>query len=939
LISYRAKIEKKKQQQQLQQQPTKPKTEKSRIFNSSDEDDDDLFDGAKNDENLKNVQSTKTLVGELSTKIVDKKSRGVESSSSSDDSEKSEDRNAETSKTSNPMPPSTFLGELSSRIVAKSKVVSQNGTLSSFSSQEVKVAATEPAAKPVVLSTQKPDLKEGLQNPAKPASAPKKEKSIFDTGSSSSSENEVKEALFKKPEPVPLLEKPDPVPTFKKPDPVPAKTEPAQQPQQPAKSKDAKSLFGSDSDSDDLFSSSRLVKPKILAPKKEEPKILAPKKEEKKKIGLFSSDDEDLGLPAASKVSKSQTVDSKSALKEVVNQNVMKSSELAKVNQIEPKEIKNATAEVVVKQIAEPKKTKSLFEDSDSSSDDDMDILFKKASTTNKPSPDVAKAKAKNLFSESSEEEDPIFGVPKKSETPNSVAEKSNSLPKEKASKTKSEEMEKAKIVETKKMEFLAKAAIIKLPSSSEQKSNENVENKTLAENDESSSDIKVDKKVDEKADKNADEVDDDEADGNVMSMKKDLKFKDILTAKLAKGPKVVGKQRKTSNSKDENSLKSQEQKLNPEDQQPVKQQQQQQQQQKQQQKPIDKVEPEKKKSELPAPVQKVEKIVAEKQTPKSQISNVEKVETSPDLESVSVNTLESLTKSRAKLPNNRRAPTRKGLKAMSQSGHDQADSSVKPVDLVKPVDHFKPLDLVKPVVHVKPVDQVEPTDLVKPEDHLKPGGQVKPGDNVKPVDHVKPDDPDSKPKQVNPLVQLSPEGSVVVQSEIPKSAAPLQDVHSTKKVSEKSIEIKTEAVTTQEPKTDLIKAVSEPVKMASSKSANSLRNEVESKPTIKTPETNSSSSLKPVSKTDNLPTETTLPTNVASSSGKSVESSDEDLFGPPPMPEVIKSNRDPLFGSQSSDDDDDLFAAKNVSKIPSKTSRGIFEDGTDDDDDLFASH
>jgi hypothetical protein len=56
-------------------------------------------------------------------------------------------------------------------------------------------------------------------------------------------------------------------------------------------------------------------------------------------------------------------------------------------------------------------------------------------------------------------------------------------------------------------------------------------------------------------------------------------------------------------------------------------------------------------------------------------------------------------------------------------------------------------------------------------------------------------------------------------------------------------------------------------------------------------------------------------------------------------MPEVIKSNRDPLFGSQSSDDDDDLFAAKNVSKIPSKTSRGIFEDGTDDDDDLFASH
>ena len=821
------------------------------MFNSSDdEDDNDLFDGSKNDEKLKNVDSSKTLVGELSSKIVDKKDRVLESSSS-DESEQNI-ATQEAPKATNPMPTS-FIGELSSRIVAnRGPPPSQNGTLSS-SSQEIRVV--EPA-KPVLSSTQKPVGQKDLQNTGEssvPKIEPKKEKSIFDSGSSSG--NEADEALFKKPNP------------------VPAKSEPAQ-PANPVKveTKSKKSLFDSDSDSDDLFSSSRPVKPKILAAKEE------------KKVGLFSSEDEDLGLAA-----KSQTVESKPVLKEVViSSEIKKVTPKIEAKKVESKEVKSAATDIVVKQIAATlvtKKTKSLFENS-SSSDDDMDVLFKKASA--KPSPvvtDEKRKKEKSLFSESSDEDDPIFGAPKNSETPklsNLITNKSDLVKNEEpkvAIETKSEEMEKAKIVEAKKMEFLAKASILELPSPGKVPN----ENKSLAENTESS----------------AEKIEDD-VDGNVMSMKKESKFKDILTAKLAKGPKVIGggsKPRKMSTSNDDNlksqkhssaDKKSSETTPNPADQKLAKQKQ-----------PVDqkqfveKIEAVKKTPEVPIPVQKVEnpanRVEAEKKKPKIEFPNIEKIE--PSHEAESVNTLEPLTKSRAKLPTNRRAPTRKGLKAMSQTGIDQADSSIK---------------------------------------------------------HYDPDSAAPKGKPVNPFVQSSPEGPII-QSAIPKSDPVLKEVRPKNEVSDNSVEEKSQ-ITIKETEADSIKAAAEHFKTASSKSpdssqteskiafekaSSSSQKEVEPESSVKTQEMHiANTSLKTEPETKS-PLNDLIKTEDSSSNIKSAESSDEDLFGPPPMPDVIKTNSDPLFGDD--DDDDDLFGTKNVSKISSTISRGIFDD--DSDDDLFASN
>ena len=80
-------------------------------------------------------------------------------------------------------------------------------------------------------------------------------------------------------------------------------------------------------------------------------------------------------------------------------------------------------------------------------------------------------------------------------------------------------------------------------------------------------------------------------------------------------------------------------------------------------------------------------------------------------------------------------------------------------------------------------------------------------------------------------------------------------------------------------------------------------------------------------------------------------DSDSDDLFGPPAMPETIKSNKsddkiDAIFGGLSSSDEDDLFssstknARKTVTKLtaPSKnvTKTNLFED-SDDDDDIFS--
>ena len=67
-------------------------------------------------------------------------------------------------------------------------------------------------------------------------------------------------------------------------------------------------------------------------------------------------------------------------------------------------------------------------------------------------------------------------------------------------------------------------------------------------------------------------------------------------------------------------------------------------------------------------------------------------------------------------------------------------------------------------------------------------------------------------------------------------------------------------------------------------------------------------------------------------------DDSDDDLFGPPPMPDVISPSHDPLFGTPSSDEDD-LFGEKVTKPRASNlTSRSLFDDD-DSDDDLFASH
>ena len=137
-------------------------------------------------------------------------------------------------------------------------------------------------------------------------------------------------------------------------------------------------------------------------------------------------------------------------------------------------------------------------------------------------------------------------------------------------------------------------------------------------------------------------------------------------------------------------------------------------------QKQLEKIESEKSKQPMAAAAAsdavKIRQIIQQKQPEKIEsekskqpaAASVADTKNDESLDFETSTTLESLTKSRAKLPTNRRAPTKKGLKAIAESGMDQVDSSLvgPPTNPVNPLS--KPVDpLTKPVD--KQAKQVDP--------------------------------------------------------------------------------------------------------------------------------------------------------------------------------------------------------------------------------------
>ena len=417
---------------------------------------------------------------------------------------------------------------------------------------------------------------------------------------------------------------------------------------------------------------------------------------------------------------------------------------------------------------------------------------------------------------------------------------------------TENLEIEKAKIVEDKKMEFLTKASIIDIQNVPIPDTSETKENVTISTAS-SESVVVLDNKEEHQM------FGDDMADGNVMSMKKDVKFKDILTAKLAKGPRTVGK-RKTSSSnaeaaisqsdllfgddKPHNSVVAASPLLAPTS-----------------PKSVDNTKSsqrtEKETKPIPNAEQASGKIEVEKKKPDPQ---------NPIDDEVSEPILESLTKSRAKLPINRRAPTRKALKAMGESGTDQVDFGL-------------------------PIQQEDPLPLI--DDTQKKGSEA-----------------ESAKIKVIPEPVTTPSSEKTEETKSLKSEEGGTSLSMVVKV--------VEAVSPpQVEKTNLVAQETSEVKVA-----------IRAEPIGAT----TSVPLKPED-SPRSPKENFDPVKVADDSG------DDDLFGPPPMPDVIKANHDPLFGTPSSDEDD-LFAAEKKTKLRSATATAasLFDDD-DSDDDLFASH
>jgi len=218
-----------------------------RLFYSTSEDDDDLFDGDEKigDAKLKNAESTKTLVDELS----DKKDRNVETT---EEKEGSKGVKVEAK---------SLIEELASKVGASRSNVALNGLSSSTEdinnlskqSKSQNQKPVDPRYPAKFQSQTQPNLPPAtnLAQQGLPQLGARNKKSIFDSGSSSDIDGDSKSG--EKVRQVQLKSK---------------REEAALQTAQPASTEKSgaksKNLFDSDSDSDDLFSSApKLVKPTL----------------------------------------------------------------------------------------------------------------------------------------------------------------------------------------------------------------------------------------------------------------------------------------------------------------------------------------------------------------------------------------------------------------------------------------------------------------------------------------------------------------------------------------------------------------------------------------------------------------------------------------------------------------------------------------------------
>ena len=571
-----------------------------RLFYSTSEDDDDgdLFDGSGKkpvDAKLNNADSVKTLVEETP------------------DAGKPPKVETRTKVESDDLPEAVKVGRtLIDELAAKlGPSVVQNGF--SSSTEDVRKSA-KPDKHPVHQPMKAEQaVTVGKESPGRKRSdakvVPKNKKSIFGSGSSSEEDTTASATTSEAPKPI-IAPKLDP-------------GKPGSGLSELVQQEKTKKLFDSDSDSDDLFKSSGTRPAKTAVTKSEPVKPVA----------------------AAAQTSSSQL-----SVKPTEKSSLFSSDD-------ESDKVKTANARSA-NSVPSTKQKSSLFDDS--SSDDDVDVLFKKAVAKSSP---LISAKptpvAKSLFEDSSDDDDddadddskvfvatvkvtnkrskspsppnpsvPQLGQEAKPEAPQSVPI------------TNSASNDRSKMVDAKKLEFLSKASII------DPQNEESPQERILKE-----SQPEVGQKVSDV------DSDGDVADGNIFSAKKkdSKKFKDVLSEKLAKGPRPVGKAKTPTEvetvpkpGEADQTLDEPKQVIDPPQ------------------------EPTKTEAANARGEPKVEPVVKIEPKLKTEERTPPEVEPERKLEDQTT-TLDSLTKNRARLPTNRRPPTKKGL---SPRADDQADSS-----------------------------------------------------------------------------------------------------------------------------------------------------------------------------------------------------------------------------------------------------------------------
>ena len=356
----------------------------------------------------------------------------------------------------------------------------------------------------------------------------------------------------------------------------------------------SKNLFDSDSDSDDLFSSA----PKLVKP------ALASAKPVKNNV---ESSEQVYPPTVAANPPKPPQIVVKSALQAGAGPAGKKPTSLFSSD-----EETETLEKSILGSASDIKSSKSLFDDSSSGDDEDIDVLFKKAATKMSPK-NLPKSKETkdSLFSDSSDDEEQVFVATVKVSSNEKLAARVTPDGGESKLSENQRSAEKTKI-DVKKMDFLTKASILESKDAS-----------FPPENNTSKDDV---------------EGDDDVTDGNILSAKKkdSKKFKDVLSEKLLKGPKILGKPKLPSAEATSKPLQVEEKLVE-------------------------------QKAEIPKNESKAEQV----EVPKRASDEIKD-------EPQTSETLDSLTKNRAKLPNNRRPPTRKGMKKVSED--DQTDSADQPV-------------------------------------------------------------------------------------------------------------------------------------------------------------------------------------------------------------------------------------------------------------------